>query len=478
MLFNSFPFIIFLAVALPVYYCLPRRWRNYHLFLSSYLFYCSWSVAFSILLLASSALVYAFGKKISDSGSEREKWKLLKVAVVSQLSILCFFKYFSAALEPMAGWLSLRVPDLGPSATKLLVPLGVSYFVFKLVSYVLDVYLEKIPPERDFISFGAYVSFFPQIVSGPIQRAGDFLPQLRQARKVPIERITGGAQLLLFGFFKKLVVADGLATLVNPVFGDLSSHAGWPLLLACYGFTLQLYADFSSITDIAVGCAAMFGIVSPDNFNNPFYSRNIQDFWRKWHITLTSLVRDYLFAPLQMQFRAWGGAGLVLAIFINMAVIGIWHGSTWNFLLFGIIHGIFMSVSVLTSKKRNDFFSRNAFLILLRKALAPVFLFHIVVFSFIFFRAASIADAGYILTHLLFRSSGGAVPADWPLLVLAAVIMEAVHITRKSESAKAWFAHARPVFRYAVTSFSICAMLLVIVLFARYESSPFIYFQF
>lgn len=478
MLFNSFPFIIFLAVALPVYYCLPRRWRNYHLFLSSYLFYCSWSVIFSILLLASIALTYAFGKKISDSGSEREKWKLLKIAVISQLSILCFFKYFSAVLEPVTGWLSLRVFSFGPGATKLLVPLGVSYFVFKLVSYILDVYLEKIPAEKDFISFGAYVSFFPQIVSGPIQRAGDFLPQLRQERKVPIEKIAGGAQLILFGFFKKLVVADGLATLVNPVFSDLSSHAGWPLALACYGFTLQLYADFSGITDIAVGCAAVFGIESPDNFNNPFYARNIQDFWRKWHITLTSLVREYLFAPLQMQLRAWGGAGLVLGIFINMAVIGIWHGSTWNFLLFGIIHGIFMSVSVLTLKKRNDFFSRNAYLIPLRKVLAPVFLFHMVVFSFIFFRAASIADVGYVLTHLLCRPSGGPAPADWPVLVLAAVIMEAVHITRKSGSAKAWFVHARPVFRYAVVSFSICAMLLLIILFARYGSSPFIYFQF
>lgn len=392
--------MLYLAVAVVVYRLCPVRLRSAFLLFASYGFYCTWSPPGAAALAAATILTFFAGRWAGDNQS-RHRAQITALCVACLLTgYLTFFKF--AAVMPLRG--------LG----RLALPLGISYYTFKLISYVMDTYWGKIEPEMRFVPFAAYVAFFPQILAGPIQRPGDFLRQMPPLHTA----VSAGLPRIVWGLAKKLAVADQLASTVNYVFTHMHALQGAPLLAGFYLFPLQLYADFSGLTDIAIGIGLLFGVEAPENFNRPFTASTITDFWRRWHISLTSWLGDYVFTPLRMAVRTLGTSGLAFSIMANTVAIGLWHGFTWGYFTFGVMHGSYIVTEALTSRQRSRFFKRHPHLGLSGDLLGRFYVFHAAAIAFLFFHAPTFADAAWGLTHLL--TGLGSLRAD--LASLAAVI--------------------------------------------------------
>ncbi|PWU14623.1 MAG: hypothetical protein C5B50_16945 [Verrucomicrobia bacterium] len=480
--FLSFNFAIFLGLALLLFHLAPARIRPRLLLILSYLYYLTWSPTYTMLLLAVTAGVYATGLWIERSRTEHGKRAWMAIGVMLLLLLLFAFKAAASSL----GDFLLPSRSGGSVAALLVVPLGLSYYVFRMVGYLLDVYWELLPAQRSFTLLALYGSFFPQIVSGPIQRAQSFFEQTGKIENPGADDFLLGARRILFGLFKKVAIADPLAILVANVHANPSAFSSLELLMGAYCFSIQLYADFSAITDIAIGIGLLFGVRGPENFDLPYFSPNILAFWRRWHASLTTWLADYLFTPLRMALRRWGNAGLCLAIFINMIAIGLWHGFTATFLAFGVLHGIYVSVSALSLKRRDLFFKNRATFARLRMFAAPLLIFHLVVFSHIFFRAETFHSALAYLSGLIPRWHPAAIPpmrCDASLLGLSApglvlcgvafLVSEVVTWMARQRIWSEWFVTTPILFRRALY----CA-LLVAVLFLYKGSVTFIYAQF
>jgi D-alanyl-lipoteichoic acid acyltransferase DltB (MBOAT superfamily) len=412
---NFGPFLLLSVVG---FHWAPRGWRPAFLLAASLSFYAVWSIPHTVLLLGTTGAVYLAARWVGDHATGRRPVALTVVALTGLLLLLTVFKCGQSVaahlLEPMG-------PGKLDPGFLLVVPMGLSYYLFKLMGYLLDVYWEKIPARRDFASLALYASFFPQMNSGPIQRADDFFHQLEHLALPAALEVVTALRRILFGLFKKVVVADQLSRLVDRVFANPDQFSPLELLLAAYCFAFQIYADFSGVTDIAIGSGQLCGINGPENFNFPYWAKNLQEFWRRWHMSLTTWLADYLFTPLRMAFRKLGNVGLALAIFINMFAVGVWHGPTWTYAAFGGLHGIFMIVSALTLKKRNSYFRRHDTLAKLRRFAGPFCTFHLVVFGLIVFRSTSVEEAVSYIVHLI-GMGGDATPAgrlQWSLLGLS-----------------------------------------------------------
>lgn len=374
--------MLFVVVTLALYRLCPVRLRYGFLLIASYVFYCSWSAKAAAALAAATLVTYLAGRWVGDPNAPHRAKVTASFAVCGLAGYLVLFKIGASGIvaEP----------------ARLVMPLGLSYYTFRLISYVMDSYWGKIEPERRLIPFAAYVAFFPHMVSGPIQRPGDFLSQAPLSRTA----IAEGLPRIVWGLAKKLVIADQLATAVSYVFSHVTALHGVEFLTAFYLFPLQLYADFSGLTDVAIGTARLFGIESPENFNRPFAATTIAGFWRRWHMSLTSWLLDYVFTPLRMATRAAGNAGLAFSIALNMVAIGLWHGLTWNYLCFGLLHACYLIVETLTSRRRVRFFKSHPGLDQAGDWLGRVLVFHLVAVGFVFFRAQSVADSVWVLSHL------------------------------------------------------------------------------
>jgi alginate O-acetyltransferase complex protein AlgI len=383
--FTTAGFLGYLAITAAVYHWAPRRIGALILLLSSYIFYYLNGHSLLLLLAGDSTLVFCAALLISRYEDRRLRVAITCTTVVILTGTLVLFK--AAYLLP-GGW-----------AHRLLIPLGVSYYTFKLVGYLMDVYWRTTAPERNFISFTAYVSFFPQIVAGPIQRSDQFLPQLHHPRPATRRTVLLGCQRIVLGFFKKFIVADSLGTLVNFIYQHLHATPT-PLLMAFYGFPLQLYADFSGLADIAIGAALLFGITTPENFEAPFSAASPSQFWRRWHITLTQWLTDYVFTPLRMLTRKLGNRGLVLSLAVNMVLIGLWHSFRWSFVVFGLLHALYLSVDALTSGTRRQYYKQHAWAGRLASRIGPVTTFHLVAVSLVCFRAPTLNDSLFVGRHL------------------------------------------------------------------------------
>lgn len=455
--FNSAGFLLFAAAAALTFRRAPRRWRSLSLVVASYAFCCFWSPAHALILLAATAVAYRAGLRAAE-GDERR----VAVAVLVLLGALAAFK----AYNPIAAALA------GPGAWRLLAPVGISYYTFKLVSYVLDVHWGLLPPERDFAAFAAYAAFFPQIASGPIQRAVDFLPQLA-AGEAGAASAAWGVRRIAFGLFQKVVVADRLGAIVDAVHRAPASFHPAQVALGLAAFSLQLYADFSGLTDIALGVGLLFGIRGPENFAAPFYASNIQEFWRRWHISLTSWLTDYLFLPLRMSFRRHGDLGLAASVFLTLLAVGVWHGARWNYAIFGAIHGVAMAISALTLAPRNRFFARHPAWARARAVAGALVVFSLISLSYAFFRAETPVAAWSVLTALF--GSGAWRPgfglrltaSDVALLLAALVVMEAARPMTRREAPPS---RAASLLGYAA--------MLFFLLLSGAPSTPFIYLQF
>jgi alginate O-acetyltransferase complex protein AlgI len=399
MSFISFNFAFFLAAGLLVFHLSRPGWRPTILLVLSFAFYATWGLVHTLLLAAVTTAVYVTAIWIEGRRTEQGKRAVAALGVMILLILLFAFKAAGWIFEEFGSGSHQGSPY---PAALLIAPLGLSYYLFKMIGYLLNVYWEELPAQRNFVSLALYGSFFPQIVSGPIQRPADFFNQLDKVRNPDPGEFVVGLRRILFGLLKKMVIADRLGVVVASVHANPSGFSSLELLFGAYCYSLQLYTDFSAITDVAIGIGQLFGVKGPENFALPFFSPNIQAFWRRWHMSLTSWLTDYLFMPLRMSLRRLGTTGLCLAIFINMVAVGLWHGFGWAFAAFGVINGIYMVVSVLTLKRRNTFFQHYPFMARLRSLAGPLLTFHLVVLTHIFFRAESLPSA--------FRYIGGLIP--------------------------------------------------------------------
>lgn len=386
--FLSLAFAVFVALGWVVFALVPPTRRPAVLLALSYAFYLTWTPLHALWLLGLTLLVTFASATMSRQTVERRKFTIAVIVVAGLLGVLAAFK-----------WTDAGRGNTSTTAGTWLIPLGLSYFTFKMLGYVLDLYWEKVP-RRSFADLALYFSFFPQIVAGPIQRADDFFGQLDRGLVVDSTQAVAGLRRILLGLVKKVVLADRLTYLIADTWHRPSAASPAELIVVIYCFALQLYMDFSGITDIAIGVGQLFGLKGPENFSLPFWAPNIQEFWRRWHISLTSWLTDYLFLPLRMLLRNWGSAGLIGSIFATMIAIGLWHGFTATFLVFGALNGLFMTVSVLTLKSRDRWFKAHSALRRARAVAGAFITFSLIAFALIFFRAPSFAAALDYLRHI------------------------------------------------------------------------------
>ncbi len=333
MLFNSFDFIIFFPVVVLVYFLIPQRVRYVWLLVCSYYFYMCWNAKYSLLLLFSTAVTYCGGRLVAALPAGGKRKAALAASVLLNLFILFFFKYFDFAVENLNGLLSLfHIRALEPRFS-LLLPVGISFYIFQAVGYTVDVYRGDIGAEKNFLKYALFVSFFPQLVAGPIERSGNLLRQVGETHRFSFARMREGLLVMLWGYFLKIVIADRAAIFVDAVYGDYTRYGGWYLVVASILFSFQIYGDFAGYSIIAVGAAKVMGFDLMENFNAPYLAQSVSEFWHRWHISLSTWFRDYLYIPLGGNRK--GRARKYVNLLIVFLVSGIWHGARWNFVVWG-----------------------------------------------------------------------------------------------------------------------------------------------
>jgi alginate O-acetyltransferase complex protein AlgI len=346
LLFNSIEFLLFLPAVFILYWFVTQRnlkLQNLLLWAAGYVFYGWWDWRFLLLLAASTLIDYFVAQQIDrhDEPGPRKRW--LYVSLVAQLGMLAVFKYFNFFIASWVdAWAGVGVTMHLPTL-QIVLPVGISFYTFQTMGYVLDVYRGKMEPSRDLISFGAFISFFPQLMAGPIERAHHMVPQFSTRRTFSYEQAMQGVRLILWGFFKKVAMADGCGVFVDMVFGAPQQYSSFTLMLGAFAFAFQIYGDFSGYSDIAIGTAKLFGFELMSNFRVPYFSRTISEFWKRWHISLSTWFQDYLFMPLAIQLRNLRKWGVALAVFLTFLVSGIWHGANWTFVIWGAYHGLLLA---------------------------------------------------------------------------------------------------------------------------------------
>jgi len=379
--FTSFKFLLILPLIAALYQLLPVRCRVWFLLIASYIFVgmANWKAA--LMMAAATAFTFFVAKIVGNPDSANRSRATFLTAISGLTLLLVFFKAIAA----------LHLGQFG----KLAAPLGLSYYTFKLMSYLIDVHWGKIEPARNWPEFAAAIAFFPHIAAGPIQRPANFLQQLPPAKTA----VWMGLSRLVWGLAKKVLVADNLAPTVNYVFAHVHALHGASLLAGFYLFPLQMYADFSALTDMALGMGLLFGILGPENFNRPFTATSISDFWRRWHMSLTNWLADYVFTPLRMATRSAGTAGLALSITINMLAVGLWHGFARGYLVFGALNATYLVGDVLTLRSRNAFLKSRPSWNGLASWAGWLLTLHLFFFAMVFFRARGVSDAFWLLSH-------------------------------------------------------------------------------
>jgi len=407
MLFNSIDFAVFLPVVFILYWFVFQRnlrMQNLFLVVASYVFYGWWDWRFLSLIMFSSAVDYLVGRNLAKTENQKGRMLLLLVSIIVNLGFLGFFKYFNFFAESFADAFTLLGASIEPTRLNIILPVGISFYTFQTLSYTIDVYRERLEPTRDIVSFFAFVSFFPQLVAGPIERATNLLPQFYCRRKFDYGNAVDGMRQILWGLFKKIVIADNAAVYVNDIFSNYTDYSGSTLLLGVIFFSFQIYGDFSGYSDIAIGTARLFGFSLMQNFNYPYFSRDIAEFWRRWHISLSSWFRDYVYIPLGgSRGGVWKKIRNTFVIFV---VSGFWHGANWTFLAWGFLNALYFLPLLLTKRNRKftDTVAEGKLLPNLRELLLMALTFLITNIAWVFFRADSISHAFYYLSKI-FSSS-------------------------------------------------------------------------
>jgi alginate O-acetyltransferase complex protein AlgI len=482
MLFNSLNFAIFLPVVFALYWFVANkhlRMQNMLLLVSSYFFYACWDYRFMFLLIFSTFLDYYTGIKIQEATSSKGKKFWLWLSVGINLGFLGVFKYYNFFASSFAAGLASVGLQVNFVTLQVVLPVGISFYTFHGLSYVIDIYKNRIKPERNFVDYSVFVSFFPLLVAGPIERATHLLPQIVKKREFDYAVAVDGLRQILWGLFKKIVIADNCARFADIIFSNSSEYSGSTLLLGALFFTFQIYGDFSGYSDIALGTARLFGINLLRNFAYPYFSRDIAEFWRRWHISLSSWFKDYLYIPLG---GSKGGTWMkVRNTFIIFLVSGFWHGANWTFIVWGLLNALYIMPSILFDTNRNnlDIVAAGRLLPTAKEFFSIILTFLLTVFAWIFFRATDVTHAiSYISTIFskslfaipAFSGIGSAIPIV--MMVIVFIVIEWLGRTQPYALAKLgtnWHRSARWAMYYAI--------IVSIFIFLGPEQE-FIYFQF
>ena len=406
--FNSLSYLFFLPAVFLLVSLSRGKLQWLGLLASSVAFYAAFRVPYLILaLFFVTAFTFAAGIRIERSNTPRGKQALLVTGILGNLLVLVLLKYLPFFSYTLNSLLGLLTSELFFPQASVLASVGVSYYVFQAISYLVDVYLEVEKAEPHFGYFALYISFFPKLMQGPIERCGTLLPQLKEPYRFDYGNVRSGLVLFAWGLWKKLVIADRLAPLVNTAYGDVHGYSGISLALATYCYAVQIYCDFSGYTDMARGTALLFNIELTENFKAPYSATSVADFWRRWHISFSRWILDYIFKPLQMYWRSRGTVGTVAALLVTFVASGVWHGASWGFVIWGALHGLYMGVAVLYKpyqKKIHGFLGiRKGRLLTVWQT---VITFHLVCFAWIFFRANSLSDASFVVRSLVELPAG------------------------------------------------------------------------
>lgn len=479
MLFNSIEFLIFCPLVFLLYWFVFKslRWQNIFVVVTSYIFYGWWNYRFLFLIALTTLCSFVSGLLV-ERYSQRKVKKLITASnIVLNLAILCVYKYYNFFVESFVEIMQLVGLNVTPPLLHLVLPVGISFYTFQALSYTIDVYKNKIQPTHDIVAFFAFISFFPQLVAGPIERATNLLPQFLKPRHFDYGQAVDGMRQILWGFFKKVVVADNCAVLVNTIFDNYQNQDGMTLLFGGLFFTFQIYGDFSGYSDIAIGTARLFGINLMRNFAFPYFSRNIAEFWRRWHISLNTWFRDYIYFPL-------GGSRcskvkVIRNTMVIFLVSGFWHGANWTFVNWGAYHALlFVPLFLLgQNRKFTNVVAEDKALPSFMEMFQMLVTFVCVLVGWILFRSATIADFASYMEHMV--SSFAMVKPSCRLNVLAfiAILMVVEWVNRKKQYGLQISGTGR-VMRYrAVRWLTYAAILIIIVSFSG-SQSDFIYFQF
>jgi alginate O-acetyltransferase complex protein AlgI len=487
MLFNSWQFLIFFPVVTILYFAFPYRLRWFLLLVASCIFYMAFIPVY-ILILAFTIVIDYFAGLIIDAAEGRRRKIYLLISIVSNVGILAVFKYYAFINENLAALASLLHWNYSLRTLSIILPIGLSFHTFQAMSYTIEVYRRHQKPERNFGIYALYVMFYPQLVAGPIERPQNLLHQFYEKHQFDYQRVTDGLKLMLWGLFKKVVIADRLALFVDNVYNQPTNYVGAALIVATIFFAFQIYCDFSGYSDIAIGAAQVMGFRLMTNFNRPYHARSITEFWKRWHISLSTWFRDYLLFSLGGNRTRWR---FNLNLFITFLISGLWHGAKWTFVIWGALNGFYLLCSIWTKNIRARLV-RAAGLqgTRLHKFIQVALTFALVCFAWIFFRANSLADALYIITHMgagvgdflmnVTSKEGWKVlllnrpKEEFLIAVMAILFMELIHLVQRHTGIRHMLAGKPVYFRWSVYY----AMVLLILAFGEFGVKQFIYFQF
>ncbi len=468
MVFNSLDFVAFFAVVYGLYVVLPHRGQNFLLLLASYAFYACWDWRFLSLLFLSTAVDYILALKISESESPVLRKRYLIASMCVSLGVLGFFKYFNFFADSLASLLQSMGWDIQASHLNIILPWGISFYTFQTMNYTIDVYRRHMEPCRNLFNFAVFVSFFPHLVAGPIMRANVLLPQVNNKRTVTWQQISDGAWLCLWGLFKKVVVADNLATIADAGFADGVEHTLGSMLIAVYAFAFQIYCDFSGYSDIARGISKFMGFELMVNFRNPYFAVNPSDFWRRWHISLSTWLRDYLYIPLGGSRKGPGRTYVNLTI--TMLLGGLWHGANWTFVVWGAFHGLFLAAHRFVAGDERKQASHGRW----SRILCMVGMFHAVCVGWVFFRATTFTQAWSMLSAVVHPELGA---VFWSGLALMGLLCWPIWLVEwmQEKTDDDMVVHRLSLVPRATLYTILVVMLLVL---GNTGSRTFIYFQF
>lgn len=489
MIFNSLSFFVFFPVVTIVYFILPHKFRWFWLLLASCFFYMAFIPVYIFILLATIIVDYFAGILIQNSNGFKRKIYLV-VSIISNIGFLAFFKYYDFAGTNLNALMQILHFNYSLSILKIILPIGLSFHTFQALSYTIEVYRGNQKAERHFGIYSLYVMFYPQLVAGPIERPQNLLHQFREKHEFSFSQMSSGLSLMLWGFFKKIVIADNSAAIINRVFDYPTKFYGWPLIVAVVLFAFQIYCDFSGYSDIAIGSARVMGFKLMNNFDRPYFSKSVGEFWRRWHISLSSWFRDYVYIPLGGKLTSkWSRSSNIMIVFL---LSGLWHGAAWTYIAWGALLGCYLVISIWTKSLREKIirFIHLDHIPRLRSFFQVIITFSLICVSWILFRAKTISEAVYIFKHLFvglgdyFLKSGsfdrlsgllGVSTFSLAHIFIAIIFMEYVNflIMRNSKD-ETVITIREPWIRWTFYN----ALILWIVFFGYSGERPFIYFQF
>ena len=477
MLFNSLHFALFLPTVFVLYWSVQKtnlQIQNTLLLLASYVFYGMWDWRFAVLLLISTYVDYLVGIGLRQGKEGTERKLLIWVSVIANIGMLGFFKYYDFFITSFSEMLNLVGFSSSIRTLSLLMPVGISFYTFKKLSYTIDVYRGKIEPTRDFVAFFAFVSFFPQIMAGPIDRGTTLLPQFLKKREFSDPLARDGLRQILSGFMKKMVIADNLLPMVNDLFTNYSSYDGLSLVIGIFFAAMQLYCDFSGYSDIAIGVGKLFGFELMKNFAFPYFSRDIAEFWRRWHISLSTWIRDYIYVPLcgirpSRQKKA-------LFIVVTFTLCGLWHGAAWTYIFWGFLHGLYFLP--MTLKKRHPRFigtpGKGRVMPSVKESWAITKTFFITSIAWVFFMGDSFSQAFGIIARVVTNPFSGLEYSKYLPMLFACIFLLILEWFQREKEFFLQIAHFPLIARWGIYYVAI----LVIIVFGAFGSTEFIYTQF